>query len=179
MTRVAAIGLLVLASVASASAADGFLRDLPPEDFAAAGLNKLSPEELARLEAIIQRHEATPAATAPASAAPTASSGAKPRPRWFEALLTLKRVNEQPDNAEPLTGQLAGDFEGWSGTTIFRLQDGSSWIQQNKSEAYPYSPTLHSPKVTIRPAAFHGYWLEIEGVNRQVRVVPFNLADGR
>ena len=48
------LGLLVLAVTAKADT--GFLKTLPAEDFAAAGLQKLTPEELTRLEALVQRY---------------------------------------------------------------------------------------------------------------------------
>ena len=100
---------------------------------------------------------------------------AKKQPGWFTALLTLKRAGEKPEKEQPLESRLVGDFRGWTGKTNFTLEDGTRWAQQNPGEAYPYAPTLHSPRAKITPAAINGFWLEIEGVNRQVRVVPLEL----
>jgi hypothetical protein len=210
-------GLLVFAATAMAD--DEFLKTLPAADFAAAGLQKLTPEELARLEALVQQyktgevttvrqqteakalasqqeaekkilaaeakakeaetkaHEAEAKATVTATKPPAAATPAQKQPGWFTALLTLKKAGEKPEKEEPLTNRLAGDFNGWYGHTIFTLENGSRWLQQNKSEIYPYSPTLHSPKVKITPAAFGGFWLEIAGVNLQVRVIPLELPE--
>ena len=45
--------VLSLLCVAAARADEPFTKALSPEDFAAAGLGKLSPEELARLDALV------------------------------------------------------------------------------------------------------------------------------
>jgi len=204
----------LLTLVAAVKADPGFLKTMPADDFAAAGLKKLTPEELVRLETLVQQYktgevaevkqqveakaevsrqeaeekvaaaetkaraaEAKASEAAKAVAAKTAPATTKKSPGWFGALLTLKRAGEKPEKEEPLTGQLAGDFRGWNGRSVFKLQDGTEWLQQNATEKYDYSPTLHSPKVKITPAAFSGFWLEIEGVNLTVRVVPLRLTE--
>src|SRR5450432_1018064 len=208
-------GLMLLAVVARADS--GFLKTLPPEEFTTAGLQKLTPEELDRLEALVQRYktgeqvdvrreaearssasqkeaeEKVKVAEAKAEAAEAkakeaarkraeaeveaAASPVKKQPGWFTALLTLNRAGEKPEKEEPLASRLTGDFVGWSGSTVFSLENGTTWVQQNRTESYIYSPTLHSPKVKIRPASIRGFWMEIEGVNLQVRVIPLALAE--
>jgi hypothetical protein len=209
------LGLLVLAGFARADS--GFLQTVPADDFASAGLKKLTPEELARLEALVQSYksgelaEARRQAEAKAAAAQieaeqkivvaetkareavakadaavakareaesrVAAEPAKKQPGWFMALITLKQAGEKPEKEQPLESRLAGDFDGWNGHSIFSLDDGTRWQQQNKTESYVYAPTLHSPKVRITPAAISGFWLEIVGVNQQVRVVPIALPE--
>jgi hypothetical protein len=209
------LGMLVL--VAMAQADTGFLKTLPADEFATAGLQKLTPEELARLEALVQRYktgevaEVRQEAEAKAAASrqeaekriveaetkakeaeskaneaalkareaetKTATAPGKKQPGWFKALLTLSRASEKPEKEEPLESRLVGDFDGWDGRTVFSLENGTRWKQQNKTETYPYSPVLHSPKVKIRPAAFTGFWMQIEGVNLQVRVIPLALPE--
>lgn len=222
-------GVLALAVLAKADT--GFLKTVPADDFAAAGLQKLTPEELARLEALVQRYKTGEvaevrqqveakasvsreeaekkivAAEAKAREAETKASEAalkvqeaeakaneivlkakevaakapaapdKKQPGWFKALITLNRAGEKPEKEEPLESRLTGDFNGWNGRSIFSLENGTRWIQQNKTDSYVYSPTLHSPKVKIKPAAIRGFWLEIEGVNLQVRVMPLELTE--
>lgn len=206
-------GLTMLAVTAKAD--PEFLKNLPAEDFTTAGLQKLTPEELARLEALVQRYKAGVVADerqqAEAKAATTrqeaekkiaaaemearaaeakanqaalkakeaetqaAAAPAKKQPGWFAALITLDRASTSPEKEQPLEGRLAGDFSGWSGRTVFSLEDGTRWKQQNQSESYDYSPVLHSPKVKIKPAMMGGFWLKIEGVNPSVRVTPLDL----
>jgi biotin carboxyl carrier protein len=223
------LGLLVF--VAAAMAEGEFVKTLPAADFAAAGLQKLTPEELARLEALVQQyktgevtavrqqteakaltfqqeaekkilaaeakareaevkeHEAAvkakeaeakeheAAAKASAAAAKAPATSAQKQPGWFTALLTLKKAGEKPEKEEPLTSRMMGDFDGWSGRTVFVLENGSRWQPQNKAEIHPYSPVLHSPQVKITPAVFGGFWMEIAGVNEQVRVIPVELPE--
>ncbi len=209
------LGLLILAVMAKADT--GFLKTLPAEDFATAGLQKLTPEELARLEALVQRYKTgevaevrqqaeaqvsasqqeaekkivaaeTKARDAEAKAneaemkareakTKAAAAPAKKQPGWFTALITLNRASEKPEKEEPLESRLAGDFDGWNGRSIFSLENGTRWVQQNKTDTYVYSPVVHSPRVKIKPAAIRGFWLEIEGVNLQVRVMPLELTE--
>jgi hypothetical protein len=191
-----------------AKAEPGFIKNLAAEDFTAAGLPRLTPAELARLDALIQQYmtgevaaarreveaqitadeqkvcEARAKAKASAverqakeAEAKAAAPPGKKTPGWFNALLTLKRAGEAPETAEPLASRLVGEFNGWSGHTVFLLENGTQWVQQNRNETYAYSPTVHSPTVKITPATISGFWLEIKGVNRGVRVVPLKLTD--
>ena len=188
------LGLLVLAILAKAET--GFLKTLPAEDFATAGLQKLTPEELARLETFVQRYKAGEVAevrqqaearalvsrqeagkriVAAGTKVGEAEAKARKQPGWFTALITLNRASEKPEKEEPLESRLAGDFDGWNGRSVFHLENGTRWLQQNKTDTYIFLPVLHSPKVKIKPAAIRGFWLEIEGVNLQVRVIPLEL----
>lgn len=208
-------GMLLLAVMAKAETE--FLKTLPADDFAAAGLQKLTPEELIRLEMAVQRYRTGEvavvqkraetkisasqlAAEKQIAAAETiakeaveksrealqkvkrpetkaAEVSAKKQPGWFTALITLKRAGNKPEKEESLESRLVGDFRGWSGNTIFTLEDGTRWTQQNRSESYVFSPKIHSPKVKISPAAISGFWLEVEGVNLRVRVIPSELPE--
>jgi hypothetical protein len=210
----AVFGLMFLAVIARAG--DDFLSQLSPADFTAAGLQKQTPEELARLKALIEQYKSgelaevqraaaaqarlaqqeadrkvvaaetkareaeTKAQAAEAKAKETeegrtATEPAKKQPGWFRALLTLKHASEKPEKEQPLESNLVGDFSGWHGQTYFVLEDGTRWRQQNSTEHYDYSPVLHAPRVKIKPAVISGFWLEIEGVNLSVRVVPVDL----
>lgn len=201
------------------SAETEFIKTLPAEEFDAAGLAKLTPAELARLEAAVLRfkagevavakqeaeakvaavkqeaettvaaakeeaaskvavvtHEAATkvaAAEAKVKQAEPATIEGKKKPGWFSALLTLKNSREQAEGAEKLEGVLVGTFDGFTGGTIFTLDDGSRWMQQNRSDTLVYAPALRSPKVRVYPASISGFWLEVEGVGTRVRVLPY------
>ena len=220
------MALVMLGFAAWAHAEPGFVQTLPADDFGAAGLKKLTPEELARLEVLVERYKkgivaevreqaaasrqeleqktvvaeakardaeekardaeqkarlaeakaqevAARPPTPPAAPAVTPPAGKKPG--WFSALITLNRASEKPEKAEPLLSRLIGEFTGWSGNTIFSLEDGTRWAQQNKVDRYEYTPALHSPAVKITPASMGGFWLEVTGVNRRIRVLPYAL----
>lgn len=166
-----------LALVAVVARAEGdFTKTLAAGEFASAGLAKLSPEELARLEALVQRYKASDhgAAKSDPSAAAPAAKPAKSNPSWVQALITLERSATKPDAADALESRLAGSFNGWTGRSTFRLENGQLWAQVN-TDAYDYAPTLKSPKVKIYPASFGSFWLIIEGVNQRCRVKPVKL----
>jgi hypothetical protein len=170
------LSLLLLVPVSALPAETDFLKSLPADEYAAAGLNKLTPAELARLVAAVHRFQTV----RPAAAVPVADAAAdKKPPGWFAALLTLDRAGSKPGEAEPLESTLVGDFSGWGGRTVFRLENGTRWEQQNRSETYVYSPTLHSPAVKITPASLGGFWLAVAGVNERVRVKPLELRSGK
>jgi hypothetical protein len=170
--------LLVILAVAwsTATAAD-FARTLSPEEIQQAGLAKLSPEELGRLETLIERYKtgvAVPAPVPVASAPAATTKTNKNAPSWLHALVAAEGIGKQAEKPEALESSLKGDFEGWNGRTVFRLVNGQLWIQAN-SENYVHSPTLKSPKVKIYPASLGGYWLEIEGVKERCRIKPSKL----
>lgn len=185
------IPFLVFAAVAAA-AEPGRLRDLPPEQLRAAGLHKLTAEEFAALEALWEqraeaarsevrkqvaadRQPAGPAASTdhPARAEDGDAADSADAPGWLKALRTLKRVSEEPDKARALESRLAGDFKGWSGRTLFHLENGQVWQQVGGGEYY--DKVLKQPRVKIYPAAMGAYWLQIEGLRQRVRVKPYKL----
>lgn len=192
---VVVLGLMLLAVRLSAGA--DFLSQLSPADFTAAGLQKQTPAELVRLKALIEQYKSGELAAvrraaeqeikAAARKAPGSAENesnimppqTRKQPNWFTALLTLRHAGEKPEKEQPLTGRLVGDFDGWHGRTTFTLEDGTRWLQQNISDRYNYAPALAAPKVQIKPAAISGFWLEIEGVNLSVRVIPVDLAGAK
>lgn len=187
------LGFLGLA-VGLAAAEPARLRDLPPDQFRAAGLHKLSAEELAVLEAhwarraaavrgeadeqLAQVREEAAARIASAEsrarrAEENADGGDGKSPGWLKALVTLKRTEERPEDARALESRMAGDFKGWTGRTLFHLENGQVWQQVAGGEYF--DKTLRQPAVRIYPAALGAYWLEIEGVKQRVRVRPQKL----
>lgn len=170
--------LAVLTLALTAVAGGDFGQTLTPEEVRAAGLAKLTPEEFAQLETLVQRYKAGDSAGTPtvpqARQGVPATKSAKLLPAWVGALLTLERTGNRPDKTNVMESRLEGNFIGWSGRTSFRLDNGQLWSQVN-GESYLYAPTLRSPKIKIYPASFGTFWLEIEGVNQRCRVKPVKL----
>lgn len=73
--------------------------------------------------------------------------------------------------ATDIETRLVGDFTGWSGKTVFTLDNGEVWQQTNNyvSDYSPRSPILQ-PKITITKSMFGSYNMRIEGVKRTVQV---------
>lgn len=72
---------------------------------------------------------------------------------------------------DQIEARLLGDFTGWTGKTIFRLDNGQVW-QQTNNYIRNYSPRdpITQPKVTITKGMFTSYNLRVEGVKRIVQV---------
>jgi hypothetical protein len=176
------------------AAEEKFSTTVPAGDFAAAGLAKLSPEELARLDALVRdfrtgaleraRREAAVAAEArdraEASAARAEAAMRAAKAKGAEeaaakkpegSLLTRAKVILTPGTHIEYTtveSRLAGEFRGWSGRTLFTLENGQRW--QSSGESTYVSPPVPNPAVKITPGALGSFWLTVEGVKSRVRV---------
>lgn len=171
------------------TAADGVLQELPSDRFAKAGLQKLTPAELAELEQVIREaksgeleaaekklavaeakaRDAEAKAAAVAASAPAEKKG----PGWLRALVTLQETNDKPEGAEAVESTLVGDYDGWTGRTNFKLANGQIWQQAAPGQRFDDRRT--APKVKVYPGMMGAYWLEIEGVRERVKVKPIRL----
>jgi len=181
----------LLALTTTRLAAADFTQTMTVEEQEQTGLGKLSPGELARLKAVVERYksgevavvqmkaeekvataEAKVKAAEDRSPAPVETPAAK-KPSWFAALVTLQKTAEKPDKAEVLEARLAGNLKTFNGRRSFELQDGQLW---RMIETARYSgPTLESPVVTISPGIFGVYWLQIREAALRVKVEPVKL----
>ncbi len=76
-----------------------------------------------------------------------------------------KRIAE---SIQEIVTRYDGDFSGWSGKTLFRLENGQVWKQaQNGRVSYRAS----RPQITIKRGALGSFRMAVEGLNRTVRVV--------
>jgi hypothetical protein len=110
---------------------------MTPAEFKAAGLNKLSPDELQKLDAWLQGYREVTEKKASARASRTKMD------------LLVSRVD--------------GSFDGLTGRTVIRLEDGTAWKQANAEDRF-------RPKITDHPAAavvhgIFGYKMQIEGTH--------------
>lgn len=69
-------------------------------------------------------------------------------------------------SGDVIESRIDGEFEGWDGETVFRLQNGQIW--QQSSYAYHYS-YLYSPNVVIMRLR-GGYEMQVEGVGQRIGV---------
>ena len=70
-----------------------------------------------------------------------------------------------------IEAKLVGTFNGWSGSTEFRLDNGQVW-RQLKNNTRPWKPRdpIHEPTVTVEKGMMGSYKLHVEGVKRTVQV---------
>tara|TARA_B110000211_G_scaffold22629_1_gene23395 strand:+ start:332 stop:820 length:489 start_codon:yes stop_codon:yes gene_type:complete len=137
------IGCLILLG-SQITYSDEHVEDLRSEmsaaDFKQMGLSKLSDNELATLYQWVQMRE---------SEGPIESSLTVVKP---EPSTSSKRV-DQPSNNSAITTSIKGPFEGWTGTTVFRLSNGQVWRQRLKGR---WRYKAESPNVEIKKN-FMGY----------------------
>jgi hypothetical protein len=113
----------------------GIQQMMTPEEFKAAGLNKLSPEELQKLDAWLQGYR--------------------------EVAEKKGQARAERTKMDLLVSRVDGTFNGLTGRTVIRLEDGTVWKQANADDRF-------RPKVTDHPAAavihgIFGYKMQIEG----------------
>jgi len=154
--------LLVIASF-PALAAEGFSsleEQMTGKEFNAAGLEKLSQQELDQLNAWIRKHSlATLAAPAAKSSIETTSVSEEE-----------KDDDEKKDkDRSPITSKLVGKFSGWDGQTVFELENGQIWAQRSKKKFH--TAEIDGPVVTIKPGMFGVWRLHVEGFDEDCRVI--------
>lgn len=171
MKHFTAAGLSGIVLAGGAWAADAaFSKTVHAEDFAAAGLGKLTPEELVRLDGLVREHKesAGKGKLKPASerSKETKSAPAVAAPVAEKVRVAPGTVVEVGD----VESRIVGDFTGWSGRAVLALENGQRWQVANGGSYY--TPKLVGPKVKITAATLGGYWMTIEGVSTRVRVLP-------
>jgi hypothetical protein len=140
---------LLSASVLSLPAAEpenpafpGLQKAMTPEQYEAAGLSKLEAAERAKLDEFIRNY----VAVSNEKVATTAVD---------------KAVKENKVQApEVIQSRIVGPFTGYTGRTVFTLENGQRWAQSQMDSAY--FPKIDSPPVVIVKAGF-GYRMYIAG----------------
>jgi len=161
--------LLAFLITATAAFADqGFpgLKDImSPEEYKEAGLNRLTPQQLGALEAVIARHYLnTVETTAAAEANQIATSSiAKQTSKSILQRFGLPDISFSQDWKEK--AGLSGKVTGWVGGNSFKLDNGQIWEGQ---EPIPFE--LVDRQVEISPRPNGQFALVVEGKNTTIRV---------
>ncbi len=133
------------------------LKDLmPPEQYEAAGIDKLTGAEREALAAWLREYmdknsvatTVVPAAMEPAVPAAPVAIAATPTEEVTSAEPASKALDknwgfsnppeEKPAEPELLYANIEGSFRGWSGKSVFRLDNGQVW-RQRRSGRFHYS----------------------------------------
>lgn len=149
MKRFAALLCLLVLPLASLPAAEpeeppfpGLQKAMTPEQYEAAGLSKLDPAERAKLDEFIKKY----VAVSNEKVATTAVD---------------KAVKENKVSApEVINSRIVGPFTGYTGRTVFQLENGQRWAQSQRDSAY--YPKMDSPGVVIVRTRW-GYRMYIAG----------------
>lgn len=143
----------------SLSAQEGFAsleEQMTGDEFRSAGLEKLTPEELASLNAWI-RSRSLATLDAPRYGA---------APSMGRSQLSDADIDEM--KREPIVSRINGNFSGWDGQTIFRLENGMIWAQDDNDKFY--TQEMQNPTVRIEPTLFGGWQLSVEGIDEECDV---------
>lgn len=142
----ALLGTAIYMQAANADDFPGIRQLMDAEEFSSSGLDKLSEKELQALNKWLITYTAGDAEI-------------------------LKKSNEAVRVAEKdfeLESRIVGEFSGWSGSTVFRLENGQVW-EQRLDGRYKYKGEAN-PKVRIDRNWLGFYRLTILETGRSVGV---------
>ena len=173
------------AALAQSDGAATLEQQMSAEEFRAAGLHKLSAEELAALQDWIRRQQAgvaTQGQPAPgaATAAPAVAGAASLDAAEIERIREQAReegrreVKEESrgffdfGSDEPIRSTLVGEFRGFAKGRTYTLANGQVWEQIEPARLDGVKRT--DPAVTIKPGLFNVWYLRIDGYNTPAKV---------
>lgn len=152
-----AVALLAATSIASAAEPlPPIEKEMTPEQFKATGLDQLNPEQLANLNAWLNRKITTETK----KAATLAEDKVKTENRGF--------FNFGSD--APIVSKLVGEFKGFRQGRQYVLENGQEWSQID--QATLAGVRLTNPQVTVEPGKIGNAWyMKIEGYNTPAKVI--------
>ena len=156
------VTLLILTATVSVIAAEGFSslqEQMTGKEFNAAGLDKLSEQELDELNAWIRKHSLATLATT-ASTSSKAASGDDDKEE--------KTSDKKDKDTSTVNSKLVGKFSGWDGQTVFKLENGMIWAQASKKKFY--TDEIVNPAVEVKHGMFGRWYLTVEGIDEEVKV---------
>ena len=187
MKKINLAWLLLAMSMATAGAAEaGFWRQLTPEERRAAGVEQLTPEQQAALDALAARYAREGARQVreqvkqevreEARAEARAQVTPEVREEVRRELKAGEKAHEEArlglpaeDKDAVVTSRILGRFNGWSGDTVFQLENGQTWVQANGGDSL-WLPTMENPEVEIRSAKLGGWKLYLKDKGFWLRV---------
>lgn len=146
--------LFVFASTCAGAAEFSSLEErMSGDEFNAAGLERLSPDELARLNDWLRANW------------PVMPAAAEPYPAQADS----RGLSQPSASRDAIVSRITGEFSGWDASTTFTLDNGMVWETSGTVSPLNIRPVTN-PTVIIEPA-FMGTWLlRVEGYNSSVRV---------
>ena len=149
----AGVALPLLAQDTAPLAQNVSLRQLmTPEEFKAAGLKKLSPEELTRLENFLRGYREQAVQQVAKVTEERVKERENPAPK-----------RDQATHQNVVEGTINGPFTGLKGRTRIVLKDGSVWQQGNDGDKFTCN--LNSPDLVLVRTVF-GYKMYVTGAPR-------------
>jgi hypothetical protein len=114
---------------------------MSPRDIEATGIRNLSSDQMDALSAWLESYRVD-----------------------AQRLALLEYIEGDVVAAASVESRIDGEFDGWEGETVFRLQNGQIWQQTSPSARYLFA---QSPRVTISPAPHR---MRVEGIPYEIAV---------
>lgn len=147
--------LTLLAVVPAVHAQPPIERQMTPEQFKAAGLDKLSPQELTNLNAWLNNTLEVETTKAAAQAKDKVES----ENRGFLSF----------GKSDPIVAKIEGEFRGFAKGRSWTLDNGQVWEQLDNASLVGVHKT--DPKVRITPSLIGNAWyMQIDGYNTHASV---------
>jgi len=151
----ASLALALLLACSGAFAQDAIERQMTPEQFKAAGLDKLSPQELANLNAWLNH----------AVQAETEKATVRAKGKFEDENRGFIHFNSDA----PIVARIQGDFHGFAPGRSYTLDNGQVWRQVDDASLVGVHKT--DPAVKINPSMVGNAWyMAIEGYNTRAKV---------
>lgn len=167
---VAALALACIARPALAQVATTDLQtQMTPEQFKAAGLDKLSAKELSKLNAWLQgKMQEESAQAAEQARKETVQQLEKAKEEGRQEVIVKNRGFFDFGSSEPITAHLAGDFDGFAKGNRYTLDNGQVWEQSEAASLAGVHKT--NPSVSIKPGIGGVWYMKIDGYNTAAKV---------
>lgn len=147
------VPLLVLAAPSALAQEFSSLEErMSSDDFSSAGLERLSADELARLNDWLRSHW-------PASAAATP----------YPVQADNRGLSDPVASRNAIVSRIKGEFTGWDSRTTFTLENGMVWEIAGSFTPLAIRP-VQDPTVIIEPGLLGAWNLRVEGYNASARV---------
>ncbi len=165
-----ALSLPAGAAFAQRAVSGDLEQEMTPAQFKAAGLQKLSPAELAALNDWLQGKvaaETEKATTAAAAAGSSTAALAQAREEGRQEVINKNRGFLDFGSKDPIESTIDGEFTGFGKGRRYVLANGQEWEQ---TEATELRVRKDSPKVKIKPGLIGVWYMQIEGYNTMPKV---------
>ena len=164
-------GFLLLGPLAGA--AENFWTQLTPAERAAAGVEQLTEKQQAALNVLAERF-AKEGATHTIQAALDRARAEGAASAKVEAKAEAKKQKIENaglaarDDDETIRTRITGDFRGWTGNTVFKLENGQTWQQADKENRF--FPKMVNPEVELVPSRMTGWKMYLVAEGLWIRV---------
>lgn len=177
LSLVAVLGIALPLSAAEDSL--GIEKLMSAQERAETGIDSLSPAELEALNSWLQNNDIGESRNSRAAEVVSAArGGATAAPAVIEATATPEEAEVQADavaddgfgqprERREINSRISGEFNGWTGRTTFRLDNGQVW-QQRRGRRWKI--TLDNPEVTIKENFLGAYEMEVVAEGRSIGV---------